>query len=223
MGCNSAHYTELMHDKLSKLPVQGDEGLHKDSDIPHDHLPDKPLREAAVLMPLVWHDAAWQLLFIRRASNDKDRHSGQVAFPGGRKDPTDASAEETALREAHEEIGVHPNKVSLLGRLYDYTTISYYKVTPVVGTVEWPQALTLQQSEVSRAFTIPLQWLAQRDNFTLRGRDELDPDTARRHPIIVYEPYDGEVLWGASARMTMNLIKTIDEGKMILPARKNKS
>jgi len=63
------------------------------------------LREAAVLMPLVWHDATWQLLFIRRASNDKDRHSGQVAFPGGRKDPADTSAEETALREAHEEIG----------------------------------------------------------------------------------------------------------------------
>ena len=219
MGCNSAHYTELMHDKLSKLPVQGDEGLHKDSDIPHDHLPAKPLREAAVLMPLVWHDAAWQLIFIRRASNDKDRHSGQVAFPGGRKDPADTSAEETALREAHEEIGVHPSKVSLLGRLYDYTTISYYKVTPVVGTVEWPQPLTLQQSEVSRAFTIPLQWLTERDNFTLRGRDELDPDTARRHPIIVYEPYDGEVLWGASARMTMNLIKAIDEGKMKLPER----
>ena len=218
MGYNSAHYTELMHDKLSKLTVQGDEGLHKDSDIPQDQLSAKPLREAAVLMPLVWHEATWQLLFILRASNDKDRHSGQVAFPGGRKDPTDASAEETALRETHEEIGVHPNTVSLLGRLYDYTTISYYKVTPVVGKLEWPQVLTLQQSEVSRAFTIPLQWLAQRDNFTLRGRDELDPDTARRHPIIVYEPYDGEVLWGASARMTMNLIKAIDEGKMKLPA-----
>ena len=207
-----------MHDKLSKLAVQGDEGLHKDSDIPADDLPARPLREAAVLMPLVWHDEAWQLLFIRRASNDKDRHSGQVAFPGGRKDPGDASAEETALRETHEEIGVHRNKVSLLGRLYDYTTISYYRVTPVVGIVEWPLALTLQQSEVSRAFTIQLEWLAQRDNFTLRGRDEMDPDTARRHPIIVYEPYDGEVLWGASARMTMNLIKAIDDGSMVVPA-----
>ena len=72
---------------------------------------------------------------------------------------------------------------------------------------------------MSRAFTIPLQWLTERDNFTLRGRDELDPDTARRHPIIVYEPYDDEVLWGASARMTMNLIKAIDEGKMKLPER----
>ncbi len=206
-----------MHDKLSKLAVQGNEGLHKDSDIPLDALPEKPLREAAVLMPLVWQDSQWQLLFIRRAANDKDRHSGQVAFPGGRKDPDDTTPEETALRETHEEIGVHPERIRLLGRLYEYTTISYYKVTPVVGVLTWPLPLSLQQSEVSRAFTIPLDWLRQRENFTLRARDELDPRAASKHPIIVYEPYDGEVLWGASARMTMNLFKAIDDGSMKLP------
>ena len=214
-----------MHHTLPILDPADDEGLHRDSDLPlGDEIVDdratasgRPMREAAVLVPLVHAEGRWQLLFIRRASNERDRHSGQVAFPGGAREESDADAAATALREAREEIGLEPRSVVLLGELAPYITISDYRVTPVVGCVAWPAPLRLQTSEVARAFLIPLDWLGRRENLTLRARRDLDPGSARRHPVIVYEPYDGETLWGATARMTVNFIRAIDEGRVTLP------
>ena len=92
-------------------------------------------------------------------------HSGQVAFPGGRADPEDTDPEQTALREAYEEIGLRPSDVHLLGRLQDYLTITNYQVTPVVGVIPWPYDLHPAEEEVSRVFAIPLDWLAQAEHF----------------------------------------------------------
>ena len=214
-----------MHHDLPILELPDDEGLHRDSDVPlGDEVVDdrttrggRPMREAAVLVPLVHAAGEWQLLFIRRASDERDRHSGQVAFPGGAREALDADAGATALREANEEIGLAPERVTLLGELAPYVTISDYRVVPVVGHVAWPSPLTLQRSEVARAFLIPLAWLGRRENLTLRARREMDPGSARRHPIIVFEPYDGETLWGATARMTVNFIRAVDEGRVRLP------
>lgn len=191
-----------------------DEGLHRDSDTPEPH--SGPLRQAAVLVPLVRKNAGWHFQFIRRATNQADRHSGQVAFPGGRQEPEDLSAEAAALREAEEEIGLPPTSVRVLGRLTDYRTISNYAVTPVVAIIEHPFTPVLQISEVARAFTIPLDWLRERHNFTRRARASMDPASARRHPVIVFEEYDGEVLWGATARMTLNCLRAIDGGQIAL-------
>ena len=214
-----------MNRELPTVELSGDEGLHRDSDVPlGDDIVDdrttrsgRPMREAAVLVPLVHAKGEWQLLFIRRASDERDRHSGQVAFPGGACERSDADASATALREAHEEIGLDPTRVTLLGELAPYVTISDYRVTPVVGHVAWPSPLTLQSSEVARAFLIPLAWLGERDNLSLRARSDMDPKSARRHPIIVFSPYDGETLWGATARMTVNFIRAVDEGRVRLP------
>jgi 8-oxo-dGTP pyrophosphatase MutT (NUDIX family) len=130
---------------------------------------------------------------------------------------SDASHEITALRETHEEIGVHPDGVTLLSKIDPYITISDYAVTPVVGTLNWPTTLTLQASEVARAFLMPLAWLQDTNNFTYRARSDMDPQSARRHPIIVYNEYDGETLWGATARMTLNFLKALNDEKIILP------
>ena len=207
-----------MNDKLTRIQPYSEEALHKNSDIPLEGVSDKPNREAAVLVPLVHHSDQWHLLFIRRASSDVDRHSGQVAFPGGRLETADASHVDAALRETHEEIGVPPSLVNVLGTIETYVTISHYAVTPVVGVVSWPTPLILQRSEVARAFLIPLAWLRSRENFSMRARKEMDPHSARRHPIVVYNEFDGEVLWGATARMTLNFIKALDAGTLVLPA-----
>jgi len=204
---------------------EDDEGLHLDSDMPlgdeavDDRFTDAglPMREAAVLVPLIRAEDAWHLLFIRRAADERDRHSGQVAFPGGARDSGDTDAGATAVREAQEEIGLDPRRITLIRELGPYVTISNYRVTPVVGLVEWPSPLELQASEVARAFTIPLDWLRDRNNLTIRPRGEKDPEGPRLHPIIVYDAYDGETLWGATARMTINFIRSLDGGSIPLP------
>ena len=207
------HYTERMLDKLTPIEIADDAALHQNSDAPAP----KAVSHAAVLIPLVHHDGQWQILFIRRAHNEKDRHSGQVAFPGGRIEPGDTSAIAAALRETHEEIGVSHECINVVGTIASYITVSHYEVTPVVGVVRWPTTLKLQSSEVARAFLIPLGWLRERNNFTFRARQNMDPQSARRHPIIVYDAFDEEILWGATARMTLNFIKAVDEGVIPLP------
>jgi 8-oxo-dGTP pyrophosphatase MutT (NUDIX family) len=162
---------------------------------------------AAVLMPLAWREDEWHLVFTRR-TNDVEHHKGQVSFPGGGCDAEDATPEQTALREAYEEIGLEPGDVRLLGRLNEMVTITRYRVTPVVGIIPWPYDFRLSVVEVERVFSIPLSWLAQpvnweEHNFTPNG-------APRSFPVISYRPYDGETLWGASARMTQDFLKVLD-------------
>ncbi len=168
---------------------------------------DDPPRPAAVLIPLLRKAGAWHLLFIRRTRAPHDRHGGQVAFPGGRCDPGDPDAKAAALREAEEEIGLHPQDVRLLGLLRPMLTITNYRVTPVVGAMPWPYPLRPQPEEVSRIFTIPLTWLADPANRRVELRQP-NPLT-RPVPVIYFHPYDDEILWGASARMTLLLLEAL--------------
>ncbi len=166
-----------------------------------------PPKPAAVLVPLAWFEGAWHVVYIRRAVSARDHHSGQVAFPGGRLEPADRTAERAALREAHEEIGLHPRATSVLGRLPAYLTITNYRVIPVVATIDWPYAFDLAEDEVSRVFTIPVAWLADAGNYELRPRDRVIP--GKPVHVIYYRHYDGELLWGATARMTLSLLDAL--------------
>jgi 8-oxo-dGTP pyrophosphatase MutT (NUDIX family) len=165
------------------------------------------LRPAAVLIPFVKRDNEWHLLLIRRAEHAEDFHSGQVAFPGGGAHPGELGPETTALRESFEEIGIQPKDVHILGRLNEFVTISSYLVTPVVGVIPWPYSFSLAKDEVSRVFTIPIDWLANPENYEIRHREL--PPPYQPITVIYYQPYDGEVLWGASARYTVGLIDVL--------------
>ena len=118
---------------VKDLPIlrnAGKSGLHRDADIEDGAKAFKQgtkQREAAVLLPLVRTGDQWHLLFIRRATNEQDRHSGQVAFPGGAKDADDTCATDTALRETSEEIGVSADRVKIIAELGPYYTISHYQ------------------------------------------------------------------------------------------------
>jgi 8-oxo-dGTP pyrophosphatase MutT (NUDIX family) len=163
---------------------------------------DTRLKCAAVLIPLVQDDGEWHILFTRRTQR-VETHKGQVSFPGGACDDGETTAEETALREAQEEIGIDPAGVRVLGRLATLITITTFRVTPVVGVLAWPTVFRLNENEVERIFTVPLAWLAEDANrweFTFPGR---------QHSVIVYHPFDGELVWGATARMTLDFLRVI--------------
>lgn len=165
--------------------------------------PDIPLKCAAVLVPLTYFQDEWHVLFTRRTDR-VESHKGQVSFPGGACDEGETTPEQTALREAEEEIGVRPGDVRVLGRLSQLITISSFRVTPVVGIIPWPYTFKVAGVEVARVFTIPLLWLANRHNYWEFSMRESD------RSLIAYHPYDGELLWGATARMTVTFLKILE-------------
>lgn len=173
---------------------------------PSELLTDAP-RPAAVLIPFLKMGSSWHILYTRR-TDSLPEHSGQVAFPGGRADPGDISAVATALRESFEEIALHPKDVKILGSLNALPTVTNYCVTPVVGKIPWPYTFKLAKEEVSKVFTIPLAWLANLNNFEIRSREV--PNFLAPVRVIYFSPFEGEVLWGVSAQITLNLLKALD-------------
>lgn len=165
------------------------------------------LKRAAVLIPFIPRNGKWHLLYIRRTQKEDDLHSGQVAFPGGHCDPSDPDAVHTAYRELFEETGIAPNDVKYLGRLRDVVTTTGYRITPIVGAIPWPYPLVPQPEEVSRIFTIPIEWLLDPANQKAQHREHTQ--LSQTLPVIFFEPYDGEILWGASARITHLLLEAL--------------
>ena len=194
---------ELSVDEIrARLHAQGD----KTYDVPPELLSDDA-REAAVLVPFLRIEDAWHILYIRRTSFEGDRHSGQVAFAGGKRDDEDENLLATALREAEEEVGIAAADVEVLGHINHHHTISEFQVRPYVAVMDWPYRLQLDEIEVARAFTMPLNWLAQASNY--RTEERQHPDSNRPWPVVYYDLYDGEMLWGATARMTLSLIDVL--------------
>lgn len=185
--------THQIQDALRSQPFKALHELY-----PQELLNGEP-RPAAVLIPMVKEHDGWHILFIRRTSVAGDIHSGQVAFPGGGLDQSDPSLTATALRETEEELGIQPQDVQILGRLNEFIAISNYRVTPFVGTLPWPYPIIQAEKEVARWFTIPLGWLADPRNRTIERRKL--PNGLGEVGVIFFQEYDGETLWGLSARI----------------------
>ena len=165
------------------------------------------LKKAAILIPFVYVEGIWSLLFTRRADTLK-KHRGQVSFPGGGMDDIDNSPEETALREAHEEIGLKNSDVQIIGNMPDFITNSDYLVTPVVSCIDWPVPLELSADEVSRVFTIPIDWLKNPENWEERLYSHPNGPSGS---VIFYNLFDGELLWGISAKITVDLFTILNQ------------
>jgi len=162
---------------------------------------DSNLKNAAVLLPLLNGDGEYRILFIKRSQRVED-HKGEISFPGGICEKDDGSFEETALREAFEEIGISPADVNVLGLLDDIRTVSTrYRVTPVVGAIPYPYPFALCADEVEEIITISLSHLLDAGN----GGEESVLRDGRSYPGYVYH-YRNHRIWGATARILKNFL-----------------
>jgi 8-oxo-dGTP pyrophosphatase MutT (NUDIX family) len=161
-------------------------------------------RPAAVLVPLFLQEGQWHVLFTQR-TEAVETHRGQVSFPGGLIEPQDEGPEQAALREAEEEVGLRPEDVQVLGTLDSLLTVTQFHITPVVGAIPWPYPLRPNRAEVAATFGVPVSWLADPSNLEIRQRRPMVSGPSV--PVYYFRSYQGQVIWGATARITLNLME----------------
>jgi len=162
---------------------------------------DDERHDAGVVIPVVERPDGHYLVFTKR-SDDLEEHPGQMSFPGGGREPEDGDIQATALREANEEIGLHPNEATVVGRLDDIRTITEYAVTPIVARVP-DREYRPDEYEVAEVVVLPVAALVDPDNYENEHRD---------HPhygeiVIHYFHVDGYTVWGATGRIVVQLLE----------------
>lgn len=178
-----------------KTEASSDFDLNPDVVLPAN----RKLREAGVLVPLLLDDGPGRLILTKRSSALKN-HPGQIAFPGGKRDDTDRDVTAAALREAHEEIGLDPSNVKVLGHLPRHETVTGFQVTPVVARVLAPFIPVPEIGEVDEVFQVPFDHVTNPDNFSIQWRRWRGQ---RRHYFTV--PHGPYYIWGATARILRGL------------------
>ncbi|MEM8524706.1 MAG: CoA pyrophosphatase [Bacteroidota bacterium] len=173
--------------------------------------PDDPekVQVASTLLLLYQKGEDWYFPLIQRTSNNpNDRHSGQIAFPGGKREEADLDLEMTALREAEEEVGVSSEDITILGRLTElYIPVSNFMVHPFVGYLSYAPSFILQQSEVVEVLEISLADLQNPKN---RKRKEITLSQGIRLKDVPYFYIQDKTIWGATAMMLSEFLEVID-------------
>ncbi len=203
-GLAPAAQRAWLAERLARAAPPGATGLSDGFRMPGR---EGPPVAAAVLVPIVHRPEGLQVLLTERAGDLPD-HPGQISFPGGRVEPTDADDTAAALRETGEEIGLAAAHIDILGHLVPYDTVTGYRVRPVVGWVEPPFTLAPDPLEVASVFEVPLDFL-------------LDPANHLRHFRMLGElrreywamPWRERYIWGATAAMLLILERTLSAGE----------
>ena len=169
-------------------------GASSDFDLNKDvKVPAASLTPAAVLIGI---RAETETVILTKRSARLKHHPGQIAFPGGKQDPTDPTLIDAALREAHEEIGLPPDLVDVLGLLPSHQTVTGYDVAPVVALITGHYDPVPEAGEVSEVFEVPLRHLMTPENYRVEGRHW--QGRRRLYYAVPYGPY---YIWGATARI----------------------
>ena len=176
-----------------------------DFDLNPDSTPVEPsqLRPAAVLVPIQSTGSGLRLILTKRSSVLK-HHPGQVAFPGGKIERNDAGAVGAALREAHEEIGLAPENVEVIGLMSSHKTVTAFEITPVLGKIVGDFHPVPEPGEVEEVFSVPFSHVTDPANFSVQSRRWRGQ---RRHYYTV--PYGPYYIWGATARILYALAERL--------------
>ena len=167
---------------------------------------DASLTPAAVLLLMYPKDGEYCILLNKR-SETVEHHKGEISFPGGAKDPEDRDFLETALRESHEEMGIKPADVAVLGQLDDVTTRSGFKVQVYVGTIDYPYNFKPSDIEIAELLEVPLSVL--RDPASLR----VDTRWEEGREVNGYSyAYNGHLIYGATARILQQFLGVLEDG-----------
>ncbi len=176
--------------KAPSLP-SSDYDLNRDVSLP----PGRKLRPAGVLIPILGEGDQARVILTKRASA-LEHHPGQIAFPGGKQDRNDKDITATALREAHEEIGLEPENVEVLGQMPSHETVTNFDVTPIVAHVAHRFTPTPEKGEVDEVFEVPLSHVLTPGNYLIQAR--YWQGNLRYYYTVPYGPY---YIWGATARI----------------------
>ena len=168
---------------------------------------DDPALQPAGIMVIVYKKDGVHCMLLNKRSRHVYRHKGEIAFPGGRVDPSDRSLLDTALRETHEEMGILPEDIRVLGALDDVATSTGFVISPYVGTIQYPYPWAPSEREVAEVLEIPLPALSdkgcRRDEVRLvNGKLTASPGYA----------YNGHVIWGATALVIQRFFEVLDGG-----------
>jgi len=166
-----------------------------------------PFSHAAVLVPLFQKEGDCHLLFTKRSEEVK-YHKGEISFPGGVVDEEDRELIHTALREAHEEIGLKESDVQIIGVLDDIVTITEFIVTPIVGLFPYPYPFKVSEVEIAELIEVPIASLLNEDSFS-----EREIFRGGQNEIVYAYQYGKHIIWGATARILRQFLDLITLSK----------
>ncbi len=167
--------------------------------------PPNDLVPAAVLIPLLYIDESLNILFTKR-SQEVEHHKGEISFPGGTLDDTDSSLLDCALRECHEEIGLHPEDIQIIGLLDDFRTIvTHFVVTPYVGHIPYPYPFQISAYEIDELIIIPIHSLLDPSNYA--RKDKMGADEHSYHLDYFY--YQEHTIWGATGFILKQFLELV--------------
>ena len=190
--------------------MPADEWLERTRQTLADYLPRRLERgnatPAAILVLIYDRDGEAHIVFTER-THQVEHHKGQISFPGGAKDPQDRDFLDTALRETHEEMGIKPADVTVLGQLDDVTTRSGFKVQVYVGTIDYHYDFKPSDIEIAEVLEVPLSVL--RDPASLR----VDTRWEEGREVNGYSyAYNGHLIYGATARILQQFLGVLEDG-----------
>ena len=197
----SRHITNIKSNLVKYGSCSSDFDLNPDMDLDQKF----NFLEASVLIPILTFKKDLEILLTKRSNNLKN-HPGQIAFPGGKKDQSDSSPIETALRETQEEVGLNPKNVEIIASLPSHKTATGFVIKPYLGLINQPFSEILRQGEVDEVFTVPYEYILNEKNFSIQTRKW--NGSQRSYYVVPYGPY---YIWGATARILLNLSRALSQ------------